>query len=153
MITGRTNIGLIPDCPRGDEILNKNKNIHTDWKTFFDRLILTLQTFFKNEGFLIPDQPAATIAALTAAASLSNVIYDSTNNNFNGNVLVYENASASPPTFSQIWLPFVLMQNYAGNPNTKLAGNLYQLCLDTTNLVLYVCTTTGDASSSVWTEV
>lgn len=41
----------------------------------------------------------------------------------------------------------------AGNPNGSVAGTTYQLCWDTTNAVLYVCTTSGTASTAVWTNV
>ncbi len=41
--------------------------------------------------------------------------------------------------------------NYPGDPNGNLAGTVYQLCWDTVNLVLYVCTTTGTSSTAVWT--
>ncbi len=40
----------------------------------------------------------------------------------------------------------------AGNPNGAVAGNTYQLCWDTTDKILYVCTTTGSASTAVWTN-
>lgn len=41
---------------------------------------------------------------------------------------------------------------YAGNPNGNVAGWWKgQRCWDTTNDVEYVCTTTGDAASAVWT--
>ena len=46
---------------------------------------------------------------------------------------------------------FVL--TYPGNPNGNLAGKAYQFCVDTTNNVLYICTTTGSASTAVWTKV
>lgn len=41
--------------------------------------------------------------------------------------------------------------NHAGNPNGAVAGTTYQLCWDTSNLVLYVCTTSGNAATAVWT--
>jgi hypothetical protein len=43
--------------------------------------------------------------------------------------------------------------NFPGNPNGNLAGNTFQLCWDTTNKVLYVCTTTGSTVTAVWTLV
>lgn len=46
-----------------------------------------------------------------------------------------------------------ILLNYAGNPNTNLAGSIYQQCYDTTNAKLYVCTTTGSAATAVWTLV
>jgi hypothetical protein len=41
----------------------------------------------------------------------------------------------------------------AGNPNGVLAGTTYQFCWDTTNSLLYICTTTGSATTAVWTLV
>lgn len=43
-----------------------------------------------------------------------------------------------------------LIQSYAGNPNGNVSGTVYQLCIDTTNSKLYVCTTTGSVSTAVW---
>ncbi len=40
----------------------------------------------------------------------------------------------------------------AGNPNGSVAGTTYQLCWDTTNHILYVCTTSGASSLAVWTK-
>jgi len=41
--------------------------------------------------------------------------------------------------------------NNAGNPNGSVAGVVYQFCWDTTNHLLYVCTTSGNAATAVWT--
>lgn len=41
--------------------------------------------------------------------------------------------------------------NYAGNPNTHVAGDTFQLCWDTANNVLYVCTVSGSAATATWT--
>ena len=43
--------------------------------------------------------------------------------------------------------------NYAGDPNTHVAGTQYQLLWDTTDKYLYICTTTGTSSAAVWTLV
>jgi hypothetical protein len=45
------------------------------------------------------------------------------------------------------------MQTYAGNPNGNVAGvaNI-NFAFDTTNLILYVCTTTGNSADAVWTQ-
>ena len=40
----------------------------------------------------------------------------------------------------------------AGNPNGVVAGTTYQLCWDTVDNILWVCTTTGTATTAVWTE-
>lgn len=54
--------------------------------------------------------------------------------------------------FMQVAAPitsFVL--SYPGNPNGFVAGVQYQLLWDTVDNILYVCTTTGSASTAVWT--
>lgn len=58
-------------------------------------------------------------------------------------------------TLQQVYNLFqanVILSN-AGNPNSAVAGSTYQLCWDTTNMILYVCTTTGSSGSAVWTKV
>lgn len=40
----------------------------------------------------------------------------------------------------------------AGNPNGAVAGNVYQLCWDTVDLILWVCTTSGTSTTAVWTQ-
>ncbi len=47
---------------------------------------------------------------------------------------------------------------HAGNPNGSVAGNAAvngssDMCWDTTNLLLYICSTTGSTSTAVWTTV
>lgn len=39
----------------------------------------------------------------------------------------------------------------AGNPNGVVAGTTFQFCWDTTNKLLWVCTTTGTSGTAVWT--
>lgn len=51
-----------------------------------------------------------------------------------------------------------VMKLHAGNPNGSVAGNASvngasDLCYDTTNKILYICTTTGTTSTAVWTAV
>lgn len=56
-------------------------------------------------------------------------------------------------TFAQLlalFQPNIPLTN-AGNPNGLVAGTVYQFLWDTTNSVLYVCTTTGNAVAAVWT--
>ena len=43
--------------------------------------------------------------------------------------------------------------NFAGNPNGLVAGTVYQLLWDTTDMTLWICTTTGNAATAVWTMV
>jgi len=57
-------------------------------------------------------------------------------------------------TLQQVYNLFqsnVILSN-AGNPNGVVAGTTYQLCWDTVDLVLWVCTTSGTATTAVWTE-
>lgn len=42
---------------------------------------------------------------------------------------------------------------YAGNPNTHVAGDLYDMVWDSTHSVLWECTTAGLAAAAVWTMV
>lgn len=46
-----------------------------------------------------------------------------------------------------------IVLNNAGNPNGAVAGTRYQLLWDTTDTILYVCTTSGNAATAVWTPV
>lgn len=43
--------------------------------------------------------------------------------------------------------------HFAGNPNSNVAGVIYQLCWDTINTIMYVCTTSGSTVTAVWTAV
>lgn len=67
---------------------------------------------------------------------------------------------ASPGTSVQQTLQQVLslvnsniVLNFAGNPNSNVAGTVYQLCWDTTDNLLFVCTTSGTTSTAVWKPV
>lgn len=40
----------------------------------------------------------------------------------------------------------------AGNPNGVLAGTTYQLCWDSANGMLWVCTASGSSSTAVWSK-
>jgi hypothetical protein len=40
---------------------------------------------------------------------------------------------------------------FAGNPNGNLAGVTYQLAWDSVDMILYVCTVSGNAALAVWT--
>lgn len=43
-----------------------------------------------------------------------------------------------------------ITQHYAGDPNGFVAGTAYSFCFDTAHLILYVCTTGGNAGTAVW---
>ena len=61
---------------------------------------------------------------------------------------------SSQETLGQIFNLFLgtAILNNAGNPNGVVAANVYQLCWDTSNGILYVCTTSGNATTAVWTK-
>ena len=42
---------------------------------------------------------------------------------------------------------------YPGNPNGNVAGTLFQYCWDSTNSILYICTSAGTTSTAVWQKV
>jgi hypothetical protein len=44
----------------------------------------------------------------------------------------------------------IILSN-AGNPNGAVAGTTYQLLWDTTDQILWVCTTSGTSTTAVWT--
>lgn len=51
-----------------------------------------------------------------------------------------------------LMLSNIILHN-SGNPNGSVSGSIYQLCWDTSDNILYVCTTTGSTSTAVWTQV
>lgn len=84
--------------------------------------------------------------------------------------VVLETAATPPAHGTVIWTadPVVdlaaninaKVQVYAGNPNGNVAGNAgtvggvgATMVWDTTNSVLYICTTTGSAAAAVWTSI
>ena len=85
---------IFPDLPRADPLVDKEGNIMPSWRLYFQQLTMALQTNFKPEGIVVPPQDATNIALLgDTSASIGNIIYDSTNNEFKGIVVV----SMGPP--------------------------------------------------------
>lgn len=79
-------IPIFPDVPRNIPMMDKDGRINPIWAFFFDQLSFALQTFYKTEGIVIPQETATNIAQLTGTQSIGNIIYDSTNNEFKGNI-------------------------------------------------------------------
>jgi hypothetical protein len=79
-------VSIFPDCPRSKKIVDKDGNMNDEWYRFFDQLSLALQTNLTPEGFVMPQQSAANILLLTATQSIANILYDSTNDEFKGNI-------------------------------------------------------------------
>ena len=150
---------IFPDLPRNEPFLNPDGTVSYYWILWFQNMNMALQTNFSPEGFLLPSQSAANVNLLTKTQSKANVLYDSTNNVFEGNI--FNTADGIPlasPTGAQHWIPFAMISTFAGNPNGNVAGYLTQLCLDTVGLKLYICTKAGQAVNiptpalqAVWT--
>lgn len=91
---------IIPDLPRTPQVVDKNGQLVAEWKLFFDQLLLALQSTLTREGFVFPQQTDSNIALLIGAQSLANILYDSTNNVFKGNV------QTAPSTYT--WKEFLM---------------------------------------------
>lgn len=77
---------IFPDLPRDAVISDKDGNITSSYLLFLQQLVMALQTNFKPEGYVIPPKPTSDIVQLIQEASNNNIIYDSTTNQFKGNV-------------------------------------------------------------------
>lgn len=85
-----------------------------------------------NENFLqLPSVSNATLGDVIAAVQ--------------SNVTVQE-------TLQQVFNLFSgsTIQNNPGNPNGSVASTVYNLCWDTVDNLLWVCTTSGNAATAVW---
>lgn len=82
---------LVPDLPGTNKVCDESGNLTPAWFLFFSQLVTATQTNFKPEGFVMPQVSGANIAVLTAVESLANIVYDSTDNVFKGNVLTAPN--------------------------------------------------------------
>lgn len=77
---------IFPDLPRNQPFLNQDGTVNYYWILWFENLVMALQTNLKPEGFVIPQQTTTNIALLTAVQSIANIIYDSTTDEFKGNI-------------------------------------------------------------------
>ena len=86
MAQTRKQIAIFPDLPRDTKLIDDKGNITPSWNLFFQNLVMALQTNLKPEGFVIPPKTDTEIAQLTGDESNNNIVYDSVNNEFKGNV-------------------------------------------------------------------
>lgn len=85
---------IFPDFPRDSKAVDENGNWTPHYELFFQQLVMALQTNFKPEGIVVPPKSASDIANLgNISPAIGNIIYDNTNNQFKGIVLV----SLGPP--------------------------------------------------------
>jgi hypothetical protein len=84
---------IFPDVPREPIGFYQDKDgeekpiyLKEIWDLFFDILVLALQTNFSPEGIAVPQQSASNIGQLTGSQSIGSILYDSTNNQFKGNI-------------------------------------------------------------------
>jgi hypothetical protein len=89
---------IFPDMPRKTPLANKDGMISAEWENYIDQMTLALQTFFKPEGFVMPPLSASDIASLgNTNASVGNIIYDNTNQEFKGILLVTPGTPTTAP--------------------------------------------------------
>ncbi len=88
---------LFPDIPRDEPFLDNNGNLNPQWLNYFIMQNDALQNYFSPEGYQIPNKTSDEIAKLNATPanpptgaetriSNNNIIYDSTTDEFKGNV-------------------------------------------------------------------
>jgi hypothetical protein len=93
-------VTIVPDLPRDPQIVDKDGKFNPVWKVFFEQFIQALQTNFSAQGTVFPQQTASNIALLTTVSSKANILYNSTNDTFMGNV------QTSPGVYT--WKTFTL---------------------------------------------
>lgn len=94
MSQSRQQQAIFPDFPRNNQITEKDGTLTSSWQLYFQQLTMALQTNFKPEGIVVPPKSASEIANLgNVTESIGNIIYDRTNNQFKGIILV----SIGPP--------------------------------------------------------
>ncbi len=155
---------IFPDLPRETPAIDEENNFSPLWSLGLSSLFQALQRNFKNEGIVIP---SLTNTEMTTIQNLyagyigdtyneltfvlpdisGQTVFDSTNKFTNQ--FVIDQDGMGTVTLAE-WVPFAMMLMNPGDPNGVKAGVLNWLCYDTTNKVLYACTTAGNAASAVW---
>src|SRR5437773_247311 len=81
----------IPSLILQTPIVDKNGMITPTWAGILTHLITQLQNNMSNEGYVLPQQPTSNLATLSAAENyqkyVGSILYDSTMNQFKGNIL------------------------------------------------------------------
>ena len=78
-----------------------------------------------------------------------------TNSTLEDTTCAIQDGISTKQTLSQIFNLFLqnTILNNAGDPNGQIGGQVYQLCWDTTNSHLYICTTSGDYTTAIWANI
>src|SRR6185437_4841699 len=89
--------------------------------------------------FPIPAIPISQVSPVSAATLTDSFV-------------VVQSGTTGLETLTQVLNLFLsnLFLNCAGNPNGNIAGTKNQVCYDTIDNILWVCTVTGTATSAVW---
>ena len=160
---------IFPDLPRESPAIDKNGDFTSLWELGLSALFQALQRNFKNEGIVFPNLDSTSIStiqnlytsyiggtynALTVALPdiSGQTVFDYTNKVSKQFVIATDTSTPPLVTLAE-WVPFAMMLTNAGNPNGVQAGVLNWFCYDTTNKILYICTTAGNSASAVWTAV
>lgn len=157
---------IFPDLPRETPVIGMDGDFSPLWSLGLSSLFQALQENYKNEGILLPRLSATNIANIEAIYTpliggplpqatpdiSGQMVFDTTNRIPKQFIITYD-ASTPPNILSASWLIMNVMLINMGNPNGTVAGNLYWLCYDITNKVLYICTASGSTVTAVWTAV
>lgn len=160
---------IFPDVPRENPATDKDGNFTALWELYFGALTQALQENFKNEGIVFPPLSAANMQTIQnlytsyiggTYENLINNISDITgqtlidDDSVTANQFIIATDNSVPPLVTLAeWVPLCYMLSNPGNPNGSVAGVLNWLCYDTTNKILYICTTAGNTTNAVWTAV
>lgn len=170
---------IFPDLPRESPAVDKNGDFSPYWNLGLSQLFQTLQTNYSNEGLRFPQLTSAQMA--TIAGNYTSFIGSPLPQNASGGtqqnlpdisgasvfntdtrspyqfIITYD-GSTPPNVSSAQWVQFGMLLTSSGNPNGNVGGALNWFCFDTTNKVIYMCTTAGSANGTpspqaVWTSI
>ena len=155
---------IFPNIPTEKPVIDENKNFTPGWNLGFTFLFQALQRNFKNEGVIFPNLDANSISIIQSkyqayiggsynllTTNLPDIsgqtVFDTTNrytkqfviaNDSLGNVILAE------------WVPMGVMLTGSGSPSSNQAGLVSWQYYDTVGQHLYICTTSGSASTAAW---
>ena len=175
MTTPQNLPSIFPDLPRESPAINKDGNFSELWSLGLSSLFQALQENYKNEGIIFPNLSASNIAfiqalytpLITVPPSLplprnlpdisGQTVFDTTNRVSKQFVITYD-SNTPPNVVSAQWviLSYLILGN--GNPNYSTpgsgqAGQVSWFYYDLTGTILYICTTSGNTVTAVWTAI